>query len=134
MSAGTDASAILLRTARWLLDNPEKHIRASLAVNNEGEARHPNAPDATCFCAVGRLALEAGFKAEAEKQAALQGEEWPDDDILRHALGAESFYTQVDGWFDALGFERGTMTTLYNTNDIQKEAAIQMLALLSTRV
>lgn len=51
----------ILRAADWLEANPDKHIIAKLATNDCGWLVEPTGPMATCFCAMGRIAKEAGF-------------------------------------------------------------------------
>lgn len=42
----------------WLRANPDRHIRGELAVDAEGRCCMPNAPEAECFCVLGRIAKE----------------------------------------------------------------------------
>lgn len=84
--------AILRRTADWLEANPEKALRGSLAQNDKLLARLPSDADATCFCFVGRLVVEAGIGS--------------DDDL--------SYRTNVRDWLAPLGSTPGSF---YNRND-----------------
>jgi hypothetical protein len=49
----------ILRAADWLEANPDKHIAGSLAIDVLGQRCSPTSPLAECFCALGRIALEA---------------------------------------------------------------------------
>ena len=52
------ARAAAVRAADWLEANPTKHIRGALTRNDRGRPTRLTNPDATCFCAVGRLSYE----------------------------------------------------------------------------
>lgn len=46
----------------WLRENPDKHIRGSLAVSADGTTCTPNDPSAECFCVLGRISKELDVK------------------------------------------------------------------------
>jgi hypothetical protein len=50
----------ILRAADWLEANPDKHITGDLATTDLGTPVSPTSSRATCFCALGRIAKEAG--------------------------------------------------------------------------
>jgi hypothetical protein len=52
----------ILAAADWLEKNPDKHIAVELARTAQGHRCLPNDPNATCFCALGRIAVEMGFE------------------------------------------------------------------------
>lgn len=54
----TEIQQAAARTADWLEAHPENHIARSLAIDADGQIVLPSSPTATCFCALGRLAVE----------------------------------------------------------------------------
>lgn len=50
--------AALLSAADWLEAHPSQHIVGRIAVSKEGVNCDPTAPEAECFCALGRFAKE----------------------------------------------------------------------------
>lgn len=48
------------RTLAWMEANPDKTITGTLATDAEGKKCRPYKPEATCFCFLGRLVVEAG--------------------------------------------------------------------------
>ena len=53
-----DATTILSDALDWLEDNPDNHIRGSLAINADGVTLPPTDPDACAFCFAGRVMKE----------------------------------------------------------------------------
>lgn len=51
----------MLAALRWLYQNPEAHIGANIAVDASGRVVSTLSDQATCFCAVGRYAVESGI-------------------------------------------------------------------------
>jgi hypothetical protein len=60
----TDIRSALLRTADWLEANRDNHITGQFACDAEGREVLPDSSDATCFCALGRLFVEAGMSCD----------------------------------------------------------------------
>jgi len=61
----------LLAATTWLRANPTKHIAGSLAVDKEGKDCSPNAPEAECFCMLGRISHELnldGYPADEDPE------------------------------------------------------------------
>jgi hypothetical protein len=59
----------ILAAADWLEANPDKHISVELARTADGGRCSPNASVATCFCALGRIAVEAGYEVPMYSRA-----------------------------------------------------------------
>lgn len=58
--------AAISRALLWLEANPDKHIAGAYAKTSPTGARcPPSSKEATCFCVVGRIALEADIKVPA---------------------------------------------------------------------
>jgi len=53
-----ETKAAITRATTWLRANPDKHIKAALATDEHGMAVLPTNPNATCFCAAGRVLKE----------------------------------------------------------------------------
>lgn len=56
-----DRYAIMERTIDWMDENPERAIMGALARTEDGRATDPRDPEATCFCFLGRLCVEANL-------------------------------------------------------------------------
>jgi len=52
------------RAADWLEANPANHIARHLALDARGVEVRPTDPNATCFCAIGRLGKELELNFE----------------------------------------------------------------------
>lgn len=53
-------TAEVLKTARSLIEKPERHTQVEYAKNAQGDTVHPMDPSATCWCAVGAVTKTAG--------------------------------------------------------------------------
>ena len=69
------------RAADWLEANPTKHITFALALDAYGNAVPFAAPEAACFCALGRLGYETG---KGNPEALVSG----DYRVLNQLLGS----------------------------------------------
>lgn len=87
--------AILRRTADWLEANPEKALRGTLAQNDLRLPRSPLATDATCFCFVGRLIVEAGIRPDDDLSYRNNITDW----LAPFDASVGSFYTRNDSYF-----------------------------------
>lgn len=54
----------MLAALRWLAANPDKHAEVDLAYDAEMNVVSTLDPEATCFCALGRYAVEMGVDTE----------------------------------------------------------------------
>jgi hypothetical protein len=54
----------ITRALNWLAAHPDNHIGVELATNDRGSSRSTLDPEATCFCALGRIAVEAGIDTD----------------------------------------------------------------------
>lgn len=62
----------LQRAADWIMSNPDKHIAGTMAMDELGDVVMPLDPKAVCFCAMGRLALEAGVHIPVDSNRKLE--------------------------------------------------------------
>ena len=89
------------RAADWLEANPDKHLQVNMAADKHGRPVSTTDPEATCFCAAGRLAHELGV----------------------------SIKTDYIPLFDLLG--GSTTREIYGANDIDRRLGILKLRELS---
>ncbi len=54
--------ALLHKALDWLDANPDKHISGTLAKDSEGHTVEPDAPEAQCWCVLGRMVVEGGLE------------------------------------------------------------------------
>lgn len=68
--------AIMNRTVDWLEANPDNAIRGAMAKDKHGNHCSPFDPRATCFCFVGRLALNADVRGQDTGDFKIDIEHW----------------------------------------------------------
>lgn len=54
--------ALLHKALDWLDANPDKHIAGTLAEDGEGNTVEPDAPEAQCWCVLGRMVVEGNLE------------------------------------------------------------------------
>lgn len=87
---------ILHRTLDWLEAHPERAIRGAMAKDAEGDHCLPFDPEATCFCFVGRLSVEADLRGQVSGDFKLDVQEWLEPlNVTRGGLQSRN-----DSYFD----------------------------------
>lgn len=71
-SSPEEAMASIMSSLDWLEANPSDHIRKAYARTKTGAPIAVNSPEASCFCAVGRIMRDAGLTNTAQAQGLLR--------------------------------------------------------------
>lgn len=103
MTCDIKASRIdaLNRTIDWLEAHPDNAITGHMATNKYGHSVRPHDPEATCFCMLGRLCVEAGIRP-LDNSLTDAMREWLEPlaarprDLYHINDGTEDFHERID--------------------------------------
>lgn len=83
------------KAADWLEANRDRHIVGALALDSRGATVAPSNPDAQCFCALGRFAVEAGINLSTVINDEPDVTYDPLNDVLKDEETGASFVTEI---------------------------------------
>lgn len=86
---------VVIGAIDWLIANPDKMARLTLARNQQGQKVKPTNPDACSWCLTGRIAHD-----------------------LNYPLGftAQQFYSEITRYLDSIGLSSGVLMSANDTH------------------
>ncbi len=86
---------VVIGAIDWLLANPDKMARLTLARNQQGQKVKPTDPDACSWCLTGRIARDLNYPL---------------------GLTAQQFYNEITRYLDPIGLSSGALMSANDTH------------------